>query len=128
RGACASGRAQAGSARVMRRPRAAAWLLLLSLLLHACAERIPAPPGVIIVSLATGPNNLDPRIGTDEASQKIGQLLFSSLMRLDDELRVVPGLALSLEQPDPLTYVATLPGNVTFHDGRPLTSADVAYT
>ena len=72
--------------------------------------------------------NLDPRVGTDAASQKVHQLLFSTLVRIDDQLRVVPDLAESLEQPDPLTYVAHLRRGVLFHNGRELTSADVVYT
>ncbi len=48
-------------------------------------------------------------VGLDEASQKMHQLLFSSLMRIDDTLRVVPDLAVRLDWPDPLTYIAELP-------------------
>ena len=49
-------------------------------------------------------------------------------MRIDEQLRVVPDLAESLEQPDPLTYVARLRHGVLFHNGRELTSEDVVYT
>ena len=94
----------------------------------ACLDRPVADPNVIIASLTTGPNNLDPRLGTDDTSQKISQLIFSSLMRLDEDLRVVPSLAQRLDNPDPLTYVVTLRPGFRFHDGRELTSADVVYT
>ena len=56
------------------------------------------------------------------------QLLYSSLVKIDDQLRVVPDVAESLEQPDPLTYVAKLRQGVLFHNGRELTAADVVYT
>ncbi len=72
--------------------------------------------------------NLDPRVGTDAASQKLHQLLFSTLVRIDEQLRVVPDLAESLDQPDPLTFVAHLRRGVMFHNGRELTSDDVVYT
>ena len=49
-------------------------------------------------------------------------------MELDDHLRVSPGLAERLDQPDPTTYVVTLRRGVKFHDGHELTSADVVYT
>jgi peptide/nickel transport system substrate-binding protein len=101
---------------------------LLGLTGFACLKRPVDNPNVIVVSLTTGPNNLDPRVGTDETSQKIGQLLFSSLMQLDGELRVVPALAERLDHPDPTTYVVTLRKGFRFHDGRELTSADVVYT
>ena len=72
--------------------------------------------------------NLDPRVGTDEASQKAHQLLFNTLLRIDNQLRPVPDLAESLEQPDPVTYVARLRHGVLFHNGRELTADDVVYT
>ena len=60
----------------------------------------PRPPGgrIIVVGMADAVVNLDPRVGTDAASQKVHQLLFSTLVRIDPQLRVVPDLAESLEQ------------------------------
>ncbi|MGC1769578.1 MAG: ABC transporter substrate-binding protein, partial [Candidatus Acidiferrales bacterium] len=43
-------------------------------------------------------------------------------------MKVVPDLAESWDTPDPVTYVFHLRHGVKFHDGRPLTSADVKYT
>ena len=82
----------------------------------------------IVVAIANSPLNLDPRVGADEASQKAHQLLYNSLVRIDDDLRIVPELAESVEQPDPLTYTVKLRSGVLFHNGRELTSADVVYT
>jgi peptide/nickel transport system substrate-binding protein len=78
--------------------------------------------------MASSPATLDPGVGTDEASQKIGQLLFSSLLKIDDALRVVPDLAVRFETADSQVYVAEIPSGVRFHDGRELTAEDVAYT
>src|SRR5262245_8184024 len=78
--------------------------------------------------MAAGPNNLDPRIATDDYSARTAQLIFDNLMELDERMRVVPGLAESLNQPSPVTYVATLRRGVQFHDGHELTSADVVHT
>ena len=102
--------------------------LLLALAASACLRRPSADPNIIVVSLTSGPNNLDPRIGTDDASQKIHQLIFDNFMELDDHLRVVPRLAETLEHPDPLTYVARLRRGVHFHEGRELTADDVVFT
>ena len=102
--------------------------LLLALAASACLRRPSADPNIIVVSLTSGPNNLDPRIGTDDASQKIHQLIFDNFMELDDHLRVVPKLAETLEHPDPITYVARLRRGVHFHDGRELTADDVVFT
>jgi peptide/nickel transport system substrate-binding protein len=94
----------------------------------ACLSRPTDNPNVIIVGVTSGPNNLDPRIGTDDVSGKTAQLMFNGLMTLDEHLRVVPDLAERLEHPDPLTYIATLRRGVLFHDGHELTAADVAFT
>lgn len=111
--------------------RTLAWpqaLLLLLLAAAACAER-PAPnPNIIVVGIASGPNNLDPRRATDDASQKADQLMFNGLMRFDEHLKVVPDLAERLDNPTPTTYLATLRRGVRFHDGHELTSADVVFT
>ena len=102
--------------------------MLLLLLSTGCIQRPVDNPNVIVVAMTAGPNNLDPRVGTDDYSQKLSQLIFNDLMDLDDQLRVGPGLAERLENPDPMTYVATLRHGVKFHDGHELTSADVVYT
>ena len=102
---------------------------LLSLVAtSACLQPPAANPNIIVVGITNGPNNLDPRIGTDDVSERVGQLIFSNLMDLDDQLRIVPGLAERLDNPEPTTYVATLRRGVRFHDGHELTSADVVYT
>ena len=107
--------------------RAAAAACLLIVLAGGCAQ--PRPPGnIIIVGTTNSATNLDPRVGTDEASQKIHQLLFNNLVHIDKDLSVVPELAESIEQPDPTTYVARLRHGVLFHNGRELTSDDVVYT
>lgn len=94
----------------------------------ACLSRPTSNPQVVVASLTTGPNNLDPRVGTDDSSQKLHDLIFDSLVRLDEQLRIVPRLAERFEHPDPLTFVATLRRGVRFHDGRELTADDVVFT
>ncbi len=93
-----------------------------------CLRRPTPNPNIIVVGVTSGPNNLDPRIGTDDVSAKTAQLIFNNLMTLDEHLRVVPELAERLDNPDPTTYVAVLRRGVRFHDGHELTSADVVYT
>jgi peptide/nickel transport system substrate-binding protein len=108
--------------------RGRAAVVLLTLLASGCLRRAADDPNIIVVSMTNGPNNLDPRMGTDDASQKVHQLIFDNFMELDEHLRVVPRLASSLEHPDPLTYVATVREGVRFHDGRELTADDVVFT
>ena len=103
-------------------------LSVAALLSAGCLQRPTANPNILVVGVTSGPNNLDPRIGTDDVSGKTAQLMFNNLMTLDDHLRVVPDLAERLDNPDPMTYLVTLRRGVRFHDGHELTSADVVFT
>jgi peptide/nickel transport system substrate-binding protein len=94
----------------------------------ACATTPAAPRGDLVVAMGNAPTSLDPGIALDEASQKLQQLLFSSLLRIDDHLRVVPDLATRFEAEGPQTYIAEIPPGVHFHDGREMTAEDVAFT
>jgi len=92
------------------------------------APQAAAPAGAIVIGARVGPNNLDPRFGNDEGSQRFAQLVFNTLMDIGDDLRIEPKLAERLDNPDPLTYIATLRRGVKFHDGHELTSKDVVFT
>jgi peptide/nickel transport system substrate-binding protein len=78
--------------------------------------------------IESSPANLDPRVGTDAQSERIGKLIFDSLVRRDEHFNLQPFLAERWEIPDPLTYVFHLRRGVRFHDGRPLTARDVKWT
>ena len=105
------------------------FLVLVGLLplLTACSTR-PVESNVITLAVLSSPNSLDPRIGSDETSQRAHQLIYDNLLALDDQLKLVGGLASSWEQIDPLTYVVHLRQGVRFHDGHELTADDVVYT
>jgi peptide/nickel transport system substrate-binding protein len=98
------------------------------LIIGACAGPAPRDPGTLVVGLEANPTNLDPRLATGAAAVRILPLLFNSLLRLDPAGVPAPELALSWETPAPTSYVLRLREGVRFHDGRPLTAADVAYT
>ena len=86
------------------------------------------PHDYIAIALATAPANLDPGVGVDESSQKLQQLLYSSLLKVDGALRVVPDLATRFDTIDWQTFTAEIPRGVKFHDGHEMTSADVVFT
>jgi peptide/nickel transport system substrate-binding protein len=100
----------------------------VTLLTATACQRQARDPNVLVVAVQSGPNSLDPRIGTDSVSQNIHQILFNGLMKIDEHLKVVPDLAERLDNPAPTVYVATLRKGVRFHDGHELTSADVVFT
>jgi peptide/nickel transport system substrate-binding protein len=102
--------------------------LLFLLALSSCSHTVSTEPGVVNFLIESMPTNLDPRIGTDGQSERIDSLIFSSLVELDAHRIPQSDLAETWETPDPVTYVFHLRNGVQFHDGRPLTSADVKYT
>ena len=96
-------------------------------LTFGCAQ--PAPePGIITIAIPVSPNNLDPRLGTDENSTRAQHLMFNDLLRWDEQTRLAPGLAVSWDTADNQTYRIRLREGVRFHDGHELTSEDVVFT
>jgi peptide/nickel transport system substrate-binding protein len=94
----------------------------------ACAPSSPpVPPGSLVVGLEAAPTTLDPRYGTDEKASLIGDLLYQGLTRLDGHGSRVPDLAASWDAA-PTRYVFHLRTGFFFHDGSPLTAADVKAT
>lgn len=58
---------------------------------------------------------------------QVESLTVNSLMEIGPRGQVEPGLAKSVEQPNPTTYIYHLKA-VKFSDGRPLTAADVVFS
>ncbi len=114
----------------MRRTIVAA--LLLALLCGACGhERRPAPPrgDELIVGLESAPTRLDPRLGTDQGSEYVMELILEGLLDKKPDGTQIPGLATSWEVLDEgRRYRFHLRPGARFHDGRPVTSKDVAWS
>jgi peptide/nickel transport system substrate-binding protein len=96
--------------------------------LTSCSSSSRPDPSSLTFLIESSPTNLDPRFATDSQSQRIDGLLFSGLLERDNQMNFHGDLAESWDSPDPLTYVFHLRPGVRFHDGRPLTSADVKAT
>jgi peptide/nickel transport system substrate-binding protein len=108
---------------------AALLLLVITLFcLSGCLKTSRRDPSAVTFLIESNPTNLDPRYATDSYSQRIDSLLFNGLLERDAQMILHGDLAESWDTPDPLTYVFHLHPNVHFHDGRPLTSADVRST
>ncbi len=101
---------------------------VLGILIGLGCATAPRDPQTVVMLIESSPLNLDPRIGTDAQSERIGSLIFDSLLRRDRSSNIHPWLAESWESPDPVTYVFHLRPGVRFHDGEPLTARDVQYT
>jgi len=94
----------------------------------ACSRSPAHEPDTIVMALDESPRNLDPRVGTDASSERLIQLMFSSLVKRSDRYDIEPDLAVSWEIPNPTTYIFHLRTDAKFHDGRLVTSRDVLFT
>jgi peptide/nickel transport system substrate-binding protein len=109
----------------------AVFLFIASLLLcfiSSCNRSTSFNPSSLTFLIEANPVNLDPRFATDGQSQRLDALIFSGLLARDAQMNLRGDLASSWEMPDALTYAFHLKPNIKFHDGRPLTSADVKFT
>jgi len=89
------------------------------------SKQIAIVPEEGISDIAT----FDPAITTDFSSELAIEMVFTGLMQVDDNGRVLPQLAASYHlESDGLTWTFTLRPNLKFSDGTPLTSQDVAYS
>lgn len=71
----------------------------------------------------------NPILTNNTTGNRVGQLIFNGLVRLDEKVVPQPALAEKWEiSKDGLTYTFHLRTGVTFHDGTEFTSADVKYT
>ncbi len=78
--------------------------------------------------IESSPNNLDLRQGTDAQSERVGALIYDALVHKDEHFNLQPWLATSWQRPDALTWVFHLRPGVRFHDGKPMTADDVAWS
>lgn len=71
------------------------------------------------------PYSLDYAYAFDYADNQVLANVCESLLRLNPDYSLSPGLAESFAHPTPSTWVYTIREGVAFHDGTPLTAADV---
>ncbi|MFH8252210.1 ABC transporter substrate-binding protein [Microbacterium sp. B2969] len=92
------------------------------------SDSTPAPAGDIdsfTWASYAEPFSLDYAYAFDYADNQILANVCESLLRLNPDFTLSPGLAESVAHPTPETFVYTIRDGVTFHDGTPLTAADV---
>jgi len=119
--------------RRLRHQLLSAFCLLLSSLLLALPNagcRRGKERGNLVIAIEVPPRGFDPRFSTGfQSSARIMQLIYDTLVVRDEKFEFVPSLAEKFdESADHQTFVFHLRSGVMFHDGRPLTSADVKYT
>lgn len=86
-------------------------------------------PTIVRTSISSEPDSLDPWQSAATDTEAVFLNVFEGLLSFDTNGSLQPGLAESYEiSEDGLTYTFHLWQNVTFHNGKSFTSADVLYT
>jgi len=103
----------------------AASLLALGL---ALAQN-PVRGGILQIGADASPSGLDPHIATAFASFIITGQIYEGLTEIDERLKPRPALAESWSvSEDGLRYTFKLRSGVVFHDGKPFSAEDVAFS
>ncbi len=99
----------------------------LTLLANLIREK--EPPMQLVIRESADPIILDPAFKTDVVSDRIGQQIHIGLFNFDDEGNIVPGVASDFTiSEDGMLWVFYLRKDIKFHNGQPLTAADVLYS
>ncbi len=85
--------------------------------------------GTLIIAIEGEPASLTSHFSTDTSAAMVAQNLFNGLVSLNFDFEPVPDLAQSWDiSADQLTYTFKLDPAARWHDGKPLTAADVEFT
>jgi peptide/nickel transport system substrate-binding protein len=110
------------------------WICLIAWL-PACrdtrtpADAIPQRDKVVVLIPEPIKGVLDPRLNTRSWPAKAIHLMYLGVVSVHNaQGEPRPGLAERIDQPTPSIYDITLRANATFHDGSPVTPADVIAT
>ena len=92
------------------------------------------PPGTVlhakqefIRNSGSEPESLDPAVAESVGANNIMRDLFEGLTSTDNSGKVVPGVAESWKQTDPVTWVFKLRKDALWSNGSPVTSEDFVY-
>jgi peptide/nickel transport system substrate-binding protein len=116
------------------------WVLLVALLITGSVAQLrglspyyqklaPAPGGTYTEGVIGTFTNVNPLYATSAADAAAARLVFSSLFKYDQNNQLVGDLAKKLDVDERGNrFTVTLRDNLKWHDGQPLTAADVLYT
>ena len=96
---------------------------------NAFLEKIPTSGGTLVEGIVGNPRFINPVLALSDADKNMTALIYSGLMRLDENGRAVPDLAESVSlSEDKLTYRAVLREGAHFQDGTIVTADDIVFT
>jgi peptide/nickel transport system substrate-binding protein len=102
-------------------------LILAALLLSACGGG--GKPAAVKIGWAGSPDSLNPGMGVLVEAYTIYELVYDSMYELNLDGSFTLSLADKVERSDDgLVYTFTIKDGIKWHDGKPLTAEDIAFT
>lgn len=90
---------------------------------------IPTTGGTMTEGIVGEPRHINPLLSQSDADRDMIKLIYSGLLKYNNEGKLVPDLAKSYElSPDELNYTVYLKDNIKWHDGTNLTVNDIIFT
>ncbi len=103
-------------------------LFFFLLLFFPSCSRPKNNTGLVKIALENFPSSLDPRVGTDQVSQRLHQVLYRGLVKRTKNGNLVPDLASSYRRQGDRTFIFKIKKNLRFCNGKEITPKDVVYT
>ncbi len=104
-------------------------ILLLNILNQSFMVKVPMKGGSIREGVIGSPRFVNPVLAFSDADRDLTAIIYSGLMRKDADNNIIPDLAEKYYvSKDGLVYTFTLRNNLTFHNGKKITSDDVVFT
>jgi ABC-type transport system substrate-binding protein len=90
---------------------------------------VPARGGTLTEGVIGAPHFINPVLASTATDKRLVSLVYGSLMKVGTDNTIDPFLAKDYTvSPDGMQFTVTLLPSLRFDDGKPLTSADVAFT
>ncbi|SES68213.1 glutathione ABC transporter substrate-binding protein [Anaerobranca gottschalkii] len=102
-------------------------VMLFAVALTGCGQQA-GEPDTLIVAQGADARSLDPHATNDQPSSRVMKQIYNTLVVMDENMNIVPGLATDWQQIDELTWEFTLRQGVKFHNGEELKASDVKFT
>lgn len=118
----------------------AAWVVLFLLLIGGVIlqtrslgayylKEVPVAGGIYTEGILGSFTNANPLYAASSVDNSVGRLVFAGLFKFDQNNALVGDLGKSWTVDERgTTYTVVLKENLSWHDGKPLTSADIVYT
>src|SRR3989344_3831646 len=102
---------------------------LVAFVNKAVSVTVPARGGTLTEGVVGPVRFVNPLLALSRSDKDLTTLVYSGLMRANPNGELIPDLAENYDiSEDGTTYTFALRPNLTFHDGTPLTSADILFT